>query len=276
MLHPPTGNTCFINAALQCLRYTPGLPLQVAPDLADLAQQRLAAGDLPPAALLPQQAPEAAPETEPDVHELAMARASCEVPPEVAEAVRRELSEACADEASAADGAATDAPATAGAAAAAEGAAPESAEAEQPKQQEQQGEGASGEASVDGKGQPQQLQPHPLAPAPGAAAERPPKGALLESFAALVRALYLQAPGSSPDAAVCAAPMLRTLRAFPIACAWRPRTAACLPASSHASLASPCPDFYFATKADMLRPPSHSQPITLMAGSTIARRCCEW
>ena len=27
------GNTCFVNAAVQCLRYTPGLPLMLLPDL---------------------------------------------------------------------------------------------------------------------------------------------------------------------------------------------------------------------------------------------------
>lgn len=29
------GNTCFVNAAVQCLRYTPGLPLMLIPDLLD-------------------------------------------------------------------------------------------------------------------------------------------------------------------------------------------------------------------------------------------------
>lgn len=29
------GNTCFVNAAVQCLRYTPGLPLMLLPGLLD-------------------------------------------------------------------------------------------------------------------------------------------------------------------------------------------------------------------------------------------------
>ena len=36
----PAGNTCFVNAAMQCLRYTPGLPLMVMPDLLDIAAQQ--------------------------------------------------------------------------------------------------------------------------------------------------------------------------------------------------------------------------------------------
>jgi ubiquitin C-terminal hydrolase len=32
---PIAGNTCFVNAAMQCLRYTPGLPLMILPDLLD-------------------------------------------------------------------------------------------------------------------------------------------------------------------------------------------------------------------------------------------------
>jgi ubiquitin C-terminal hydrolase len=32
------GNTCFINAAVQCLRHTPGLALTVLPDLLTLQQ----------------------------------------------------------------------------------------------------------------------------------------------------------------------------------------------------------------------------------------------
>lgn len=38
--HPPcgmaAGNTCFVNAAVQCLRYTPGLPLMLLPGLLDV------------------------------------------------------------------------------------------------------------------------------------------------------------------------------------------------------------------------------------------------
>ena len=34
------GNTCFVNAAMQCLRYTPGLPLMVMPDLLDVVAQQ--------------------------------------------------------------------------------------------------------------------------------------------------------------------------------------------------------------------------------------------
>ena len=33
-----TGNTCFVNAAMQCLRHTPGLPLMLLPDLLTAAR----------------------------------------------------------------------------------------------------------------------------------------------------------------------------------------------------------------------------------------------
>ena len=36
------GNTCFVNAAIQCLRSTPGFSLQVVPDLLDKVEARLA------------------------------------------------------------------------------------------------------------------------------------------------------------------------------------------------------------------------------------------
>ena len=247
---PLAGNTCFFNAALQCLRYTPGLPLQVVPDLLQLAEQRRQPGKAaaksvsfaagPPAVAAAACAggsacsasggeaaeEESGLEEQPslDVHQQALARASCELPPEAVEAARRELE-------AVSSGVDCDA-----AAAAAAASGPGAAGAEGARTAAEAGsEAAAGEAAASGVASEQQAQQQlngpaaaaaPPAPAPAAAApaapaaqpgkpQRPPKGALLEAFATLVKDLYLQPENGDPTA--CAAPLLRTLRAFPIA-----------------------------------------------------------
>ena len=233
------GNTCFVNAALQCLRYTPGLPLQVVPDLLQRAaelqqdQQRQAAGAGSEAAAngsgaaepaaggdcqqqTQQQVEEAAAPAAEDVHQQALARASVDLSPEEVARARLALEQAAAAAGAAAEGGG--AIAVSDAAAPAEAAAADGAEA---------GAGHVAEQPVVATAAPQ--------PQAVAKPQRPPKGALLEAFAALVQELYLK-PATGP--AVCAAPMLRTLRAFPIAGI---ELRACLPAL-HGCLLLPRPE----------------------------------
>lgn len=140
-----------------------------------------------------------------DVHQQALARASCELPPEAVEAARRELE-------AVSSGICCDAP-IAGTAAAVDARASAAAEVA----------GEVGGAADEAAGQQAEQQPAD-GPAPAAAAQpaaqpgkpqRPPKGALLDAFATLVKDLYLQPENG--EASACAAPLLRTLRAFPIA-----------------------------------------------------------
>ena len=301
---PPAGragNTCFVNAALQCLRYTPGLPLQVVPDLLQRAaeqpqeQERQATGAGSEAAAEPAAGGEAqlqaqeegeeaaAPATE-DVHQQALARASVDLSAEEVERARLALGQAAAAAGGAAEGGAADAATAAGDAAAA-AAAPEEAAAAAPA-----AEGAEAEADAPATEQPAVAA---AAPQPQAAAkpQRPPKGALLEAFAALVQELYLK-PATGP--AVCAAPMLRTLRAFPIAGASFTRQCLQQPSASsayasymcmlaHTPSSSPCCFFLPCIPPPACHPPMplpvprpaclRLQPTTLTGGSTTARRC---
>jgi hypothetical protein len=139
-----------------------------------------------------------------DVHQQALARASVDLSPEQVAWARLALEQAAAAAGDPAGGGST--------VVAGDAAAPQ-----------EEAAAASGAEAVAGP-VAEQLVVVAAAPQPQAAAkpQRPPKGALLEAFAALVQELYLK-PASGP--AVCAAPMLRTLRAFPIA-------GACLPASA--------------------------------------------
>lgn len=177
----------------------------MAPDLLELAEQRQqgqqaqqgapaadAAGSAPActAADAPDQQEQE--QEQPDVHQQALARASMDVRAEALEAARRALEEASCP---------------------GDGGEPAGAGAVQgtsvPAAQQQQ---AAAAPTAAGAAQ--------AAPAPATKPQRPPKGALLDSFAGLVRQLYLPpqaASGASADAAVCATPLLRTLRAFPIA-----------------------------------------------------------
>lgn len=346
------GNTCFINAALQCLRYTPGLPLQVIPNLleqAELARQhslgsssgsgsgapgllrsasssgaamfaRTASGSVPqaggPSSMGPSQgALHAAGDAKGgsgkdgdgdgdaaagavDVHSQALARVSkdmsaahrglpplagegspassaaspaagappaaaaaveeeegeedeegagpsssvegaagAEAAPAAAEAAGGDAEEAGGDAPGAAADANADADAGSGAAADAAGppaavdtaqqeagVGPQGGAAAQQEQQEEEGqqeEGQQQEGQQEEEGQ--QQQPAPAAAPSSSASQRPPKGALLDAFAEVVRDLYLPPPGSG--SAACAAPLLQTLRAFPIA--GESRAAAC-------------------------------------------------
>lgn len=107
---------------------------------------------------------------------------------------------------------------------------------EEGKDAAEAGQGTAGGEKEAGDGQAQQEaepeaetapadlsveQQQPSAAPPAARKpRRPPRGALLGAFSAVVRDLYLAPTGSGP--AVSAAPLLRTLREFPIAGEFRP------------------------------------------------------
>ncbi|KAL4459011.1 hypothetical protein ABPG75_013876 [Micractinium tetrahymenae] len=248
------GNTCFINAALQCLRYTPGLALQVVPDLleraAQLEQQKQggSSGGAGGAALAAGAPSSSVPAPAEDVHEQAMARVSSDfghAAQHVLQQVQQQQQEQQQQEQqqqkeqqAQEEAAGADAPAAAAVAWDYKVSAPEAAagEAGAPSEAGEQGvadgsppaEQAAGSPAPSAEEQPpqqeqveeqqqaeeeqqQQQQPAVAAGKP----TRPPKGALLQAFAEVVRDLYLPPPGSSSS--VCAAPLLRTLRAFPIA-----------------------------------------------------------
>eukprot|EP00887_Chlorella_sp_A99_P006654 scaffold3.g6654.t1 len=241
------GNTCFVNAALQCLRTTPGLPLHLVPDLLDKVQQRVqqapaAHGASPPGAGAPRAgagdgqegapaaaAAEAEAAGAEDVHSQALARASVDGAEERAKAARKELRAVSMngslprlEEQEGEEGPAEQSGAELGSAghaaveqeAAQGGGSPATAgepggEAQQPAAAagETGAEAPAGEATPAGGG-------GGAAAAQPAKPARPPRGALLSAVASTVESLYLSDGAKGP---VDPVPLLRMLQAFPVA-----------------------------------------------------------
>ena len=166
-----TGNTCFINAALQCLRYTPGLPQQLVPGLLELAEQAAA-----------QQAQQADTAT----------AAATEVP--VAAIDVHALVRSSVGPAQPAAPAAPEGAAEAGAAAAA---APDAAGSpEDASAQEAAAKGAElgveAGAAAEGAVSAEQPTEEAAVAAPAPKPEPPPRGTLLAAVGAVVQELYLK------------------------------------------------------------------------------------